>query len=414
MFSAWPFQPSTGSPTQPFLSYLGTTKQSPTRSCLTRHSSCAFILATSFCLSTRSRHQPSPNAKTSSPAPASMSAVRATALRAGGACVRCRKGKTKCVYENGRAPCKNCAKGMHECYLPSESMSHGGHGVSPARTAQRVRESLPTEKPTGSGAHSDRHAQSHHTTSVTSRTSAPANEKYVLIFFFFLLSYILDYRYCLFSIVTDHEHLLLLLLPPLQSLSFCLPAMNQLHIYTHAYAIHIHTTFTHCARRLAYAASVSPLRCVSVYLHAHHSLIFPLHTPKHPTVGLHRAEDMTRAVEAKEMLLTRFGTLDPRSSLVGSRPDPLHLTRLLQLVGPALHVQIAQPTTSLKLLPNAPTQYAPASKPTSRTECFCFRAHPPWPTFLVFISLFPCRPRRRARPIPVLPTMLHRESQQLR
>ncbi|TPX08013.1 uncharacterized protein E0L32_010344 [Thyridium curvatum] len=72
-------------------------------------------------------------------------AVRATALRAGGACVRCRKGKTKCVYENGRAPCKNCAKGMHECYLPSESMGHGGHGISPARLPQRARESLPSE-----------------------------------------------------------------------------------------------------------------------------------------------------------------------------------------------------------------------------------------------------------------------------
>ena len=74
------------------------------------------------------------------------SVVRSTALRAGGACVRCRKGKTKCVYENGRAPCKNCAKGMHECYLPSESMSHGGHGVSPARIQQRARESLPSER----------------------------------------------------------------------------------------------------------------------------------------------------------------------------------------------------------------------------------------------------------------------------
>ncbi|KAH9431971.1 hypothetical protein MCOR02_006678 [Pyricularia oryzae] len=73
------------------------------------------------------------------------SVVRATALRAGGACVRCRKGKTKCVYENGRAPCKNCAKGMHDCYLPSESMSHGGHGVSPARVPQRSRESLPSD-----------------------------------------------------------------------------------------------------------------------------------------------------------------------------------------------------------------------------------------------------------------------------
>ncbi|KAJ9142938.1 Nitrogen assimilation transcription factor nit-4 [Pleurostoma richardsiae] len=76
-------------------------------------------------------------------------AIRSTALRAGGACVRCRKGKTKCVYENGRAPCKNCAKGMHECYLPSESMSHGGHGVSPARVPQRSRESLPSERAVG-------------------------------------------------------------------------------------------------------------------------------------------------------------------------------------------------------------------------------------------------------------------------
>ncbi|KAK3898923.1 hypothetical protein C8A05DRAFT_37477 [Staphylotrichum tortipilum] len=74
------------------------------------------------------------------------SVVRSTALRAGGACVRCRKGKTKCVYENGRAPCKNCSKGLHDCYLPSESMSHGGHGVSPARVQQRARESLPTER----------------------------------------------------------------------------------------------------------------------------------------------------------------------------------------------------------------------------------------------------------------------------
>ncbi|KAH0425120.1 hypothetical protein CcaCcLH18_11139 [Colletotrichum camelliae] len=77
--------------------------------------------------------------------------VRSTALRAGGACVRCRKGKTKCVYENGRAPCKNCAKGMHECYLPSESMAHH-HGQSPARhtTAHRpARESLPASVPAG-------------------------------------------------------------------------------------------------------------------------------------------------------------------------------------------------------------------------------------------------------------------------
>ncbi|KAI0967254.1 hypothetical protein F4678DRAFT_475456 [Xylaria arbuscula] len=68
------------------------------------------------------------------------SIVRGTSLRAGGACVRCRKGKTKCVYDNGRAPCKNCAKGMHDCYLPSETSAHM-HGQSPAR-APRPRESL--------------------------------------------------------------------------------------------------------------------------------------------------------------------------------------------------------------------------------------------------------------------------------
>ncbi|KAM5386821.1 hypothetical protein ACJZ2D_000114 [Fusarium nematophilum] len=77
--------------------------------------------------------------------------VRSTALRAGGACVRCRKGKTKCVYENGRAPCKNCAKGMHDCYLPSESMAHH-HGQSPARHAnphRPPRDTLPASGPGG-------------------------------------------------------------------------------------------------------------------------------------------------------------------------------------------------------------------------------------------------------------------------
>lgn len=110
-----------------------------------------------------------------------MSAVRATALRAGGACVRCRKGKTKCVYENGRAPCKNCSKGMHECYLPSESMSHGGHGVSPARATHRVREALPSERASSGAAGDPRHGPAH-STAIASRSAAPANEKYVFIF----------------------------------------------------------------------------------------------------------------------------------------------------------------------------------------------------------------------------------------
>ncbi|ORY59551.1 uncharacterized protein BCR38DRAFT_412562 [Pseudomassariella vexata] len=83
---------------------------------------------------------------------ASAANIRGTSLRAGGACVRCRKGKTKCVYENGRAPCKNCAKGLHECYLPSESLAHH-HGQSPARTTgSRPRESLPGERSVSSAA----------------------------------------------------------------------------------------------------------------------------------------------------------------------------------------------------------------------------------------------------------------------
>ncbi|RCI08996.1 hypothetical protein L249_4997 [Ophiocordyceps polyrhachis-furcata BCC 54312] len=100
----------------------------------------------------------------------SSAVVRSTALRAGGACVRCRKGKTKCVYENGRAPCKNCAKGMHECYLPSESMAHH-HGQSPARHSSSThhrpaRDNAPSSGAGGSesrqqasGSTSSRHVQ---------------------------------------------------------------------------------------------------------------------------------------------------------------------------------------------------------------------------------------------------------------
>ncbi|KAG6019003.1 hypothetical protein E4U41_003448 [Claviceps citrina] len=76
---------------------------------------------------------------------------RGTALKAGGACVRCRKGKTKCVYENNRAPCRNCAKGMHECYLPSESMAHH-HGQSPARHANAHRAARDSVPACGAGA----------------------------------------------------------------------------------------------------------------------------------------------------------------------------------------------------------------------------------------------------------------------
>lgn len=113
------------------------------------------------------------------------SVVRATALRAGGACVRCRKGKTKCVYENGRAPCKNCAKGMHDCYLPSESMSHGGHGVSPARVPQRSRESLPSDaRSVGPSAERNVGGQGG---SSASRHTGTTSEKYVLVLIYRLL-----------------------------------------------------------------------------------------------------------------------------------------------------------------------------------------------------------------------------------
>jgi hypothetical protein len=105
------------------------------------------------------------------------SVVRSTALRAGGACVRCRKGKTKCVYEGGRAPCKNCSKGMHDCYLPTDSMSHGAHGVSPARVQQRARESLASERAVSSTA-GDRQAPP---PSSVSRHVSTTTEKYVLL-----------------------------------------------------------------------------------------------------------------------------------------------------------------------------------------------------------------------------------------
>lgn len=94
--------------------------------------------------------------------------------------MRCRKGKTKCVYENGRAPCKNCAKGMHECYLPSESMSHGGHHVTPVRVTQRSRESLPGERHNGGGASSERPGAS---ASSVSRHVSSTSEKYVPLSF---------------------------------------------------------------------------------------------------------------------------------------------------------------------------------------------------------------------------------------
>jgi hypothetical protein len=106
--------------------------------------------------------------------------VRSTALRAGGACVRCRKGKTKCVYENGRAPCKNCAKGMHDCYLPSESMAHH-HGQSPARHAnphRPPRDSLPASGPGGAA-----EARQAVVGSSAARHVQASSDKYVLSFY---------------------------------------------------------------------------------------------------------------------------------------------------------------------------------------------------------------------------------------
>lgn len=165
------------------------------------------------------------------------SAVRSTALRAGGACVRCRKGKTKCVYDNGRAPCKNCAKGMHECYLPSESMSHGGHGVSPARVQHRVRDSLPSERIV-SGVAGDRQGPP---ASAVSRHVSSTNDKYVpflpsparsfaaALRFFLFLSGVVHTRCILFSLRPHFFDGMRAIsgrcaLPPLRGLPRVLPA----------------------------------------------------------------------------------------------------------------------------------------------------------------------------------------------
>ncbi|KAJ4158718.1 uncharacterized protein LMH87_009232 [Akanthomyces muscarius] len=84
--------------------------------------------------------------------------IRSTALRAGGACVRCRKGKTKCVYDRGPSqPCKNCSKGMHDCYLPSESAAHH-NGQSPARHTNQSRPSRDSLPASGSGSSDARQA----------------------------------------------------------------------------------------------------------------------------------------------------------------------------------------------------------------------------------------------------------------
>lgn len=128
------------------------------------------------------------------------SVVRSTALRAGGACVRCRKGKTKCVYEGGRAPCKNCAKGMHDCYLPTDSMSHGAHGVSPARVQQRARESLASERAVSSTS-GDRQAPP---PSSAARHVSTTTEKYVYFYFLFfslMFPFAFGQNRCFFTIL---------------------------------------------------------------------------------------------------------------------------------------------------------------------------------------------------------------------
>jgi hypothetical protein len=64
---------------------------------------------------------------------------------------------------------------MHACYLPSESATRGGHGVSPARVQQRPRESLPSERAV-SNASGDRQAPP---ASGVSRHVPTVIEKYV-------------------------------------------------------------------------------------------------------------------------------------------------------------------------------------------------------------------------------------------
>jgi hypothetical protein len=66
---------------------------------------------------------------------------------------------------------------MHDCYLPTDSMSHGAHGVSPARVQQRARESLASERAVSSTA-GDRQAPP---PSSVSRHVSTTTEKYVLL-----------------------------------------------------------------------------------------------------------------------------------------------------------------------------------------------------------------------------------------
>jgi hypothetical protein len=106
------------------------------------------------------------------------STSRSTTLRAGAACQRCRRGKTRCVYENGQPPRKNCAKGMHECYLPSEVMA-SSHTGSPARSLHRPRDSLPDRGLGGTAA--DRTAPA--SSSALPRSAPNSNEKYVGVHF---------------------------------------------------------------------------------------------------------------------------------------------------------------------------------------------------------------------------------------
>lgn len=130
----------------------------------------------------------------------------------------------------------------------------------------------------------------------------------------------------------------------------------------------MHTIFLDHAKHLAYAASVSPLRCVSVSLHVHHSLILSLSlhppSPNPPTIGLHRAEDMTRDVEAKEMLLTRFR--DARPSLVSC---------WLQARSPSFHATAATGWSG-SARPNCPAHHILEPSPQSPDTAPRHRSRP--------------------------------------
>lgn len=129
-------------------------------------------------------------------------------------------------------------------------------------------------------------------------------------------------------------------------------------------------------------------------------------SPKHPTVGLHRAEDMTRDVEAKEMLLTRVW--DARPSLVScwlqARSPSFHATAATGWSGftrsncPAHHILEPSPQSPDTLRPGIE-----ADQPDGTFLLPC--ASPHGPLFSSSFHIVLAGHAVASRPIPLLSTI---------